>query len=126
MLLDSNVLVASVSRSHGHHEAVLRFIERAEGPLYVSALSRVEFLGRPGATPGELALREYIYEGHEELPIDGAVLNVAAGFRRRRQGLKTADAIIAGAAFHYRIPLVTANLKDFDWIEELAVIDPTV
>ena len=125
MLLDSNVLVAATAPAHAHHEAVLSFVERAAGPLYVSALSRVEFLGRPGVTPEELAVREYVYGEHRELPVDGAVLDLAARFRRRRQRLKTADALIAGTAFHYRIPLVTANVRDFDWIEELTVIDPT-
>lgn len=125
MLLDSNVLVAATAPGHDHHEAVLSFIGQARGPLYVSALSRVEFLGRPGVTPEELALREYVYGEHRELPIDSAVLDLAARFRRRRQRLKTADAVIAGTAFHYRVPLVTANVRDFEWIEELTVVDPT-
>ena len=35
-----------------------------------------------------------------------------------------ADALIAATALHHGMALATHNLKDFGWIEGLALIDP--
>ena len=42
--------------------------------------------------------------------------------KRRKMGL--ADALIAATALHHGMALATHNLKDFGWIEGLALIDP--
>ena len=121
MLLDSNVLISLATRDHDHRP-VTAFVATQTG-LFVSALSRVEVLGWSGAT-WEAALREAVYHELSELPVDSA-LDRATQLRRSREGLKTADAIIAATALTYGLPLVTRNVRDFRWIDELAVIDPT-
>lgn len=124
MLLDTYVLVAVATRGHADREPVRAFMEARSG-LYVSALTRVEFLGWADATPGDLALRAAVYGEQKELPVNDRVLDAAAELRRRRRGLKTPDAVVAATALAYGLPVVTANVRDFEWIEELTVIDPT-
>lgn len=34
------------------------------------------------------------------------------------------DAIIAGTALAYGLPLMTRNVADFDWIDSLEILNP--
>ena len=43
---------------------------------------------------------------------------------RQQKNMSLGDAIIAATALTEKLPLVTANIKDFQHIEELELIDP--
>ena len=43
---------------------------------------------------------------------------------RRQKKMGLADAIIAATALDYKIPLVTRNISDYDWIEDLKLQNP--
>lgn len=51
------------------------------------------------------------------------VIEKAITLRQQRK-MSLADAVIAATAMEHRQPLATRNLKDFDWVEGLDVVDP--
>ena len=57
------------------------------------------------------------------LPISQNVLDHAVKLRQIRK-MTLGDALIAGTAIAYNVPLVTRNIQDFQWIENLELINP--
>ena len=51
------------------------------------------------------------------------IVNMAATLRQRRK-MTLGDAIVASTAIMCRLPFVTRNVADFQWIEELQLINP--
>ena len=56
-------------------------------------------------------------------PVSSAIIDVAISLRQQRK-MSLGDAVIAATALEYRQTLVTRNVKDFDWVERLKVVDP--
>ncbi len=57
------------------------------------------------------------------LPVSDAVIQKALTLRQQKK-MSLGDAIIGATALIYRLTLVTSNIKDFEWIEDLSVLDP--
>ena len=57
------------------------------------------------------------------LPISQNVLDYAVKLRQIRK-MTLGDALIAGNAIAYQIKLVTRNTQDFQWIDNLELINP--
>lgn len=55
------------------------------------------------------------------LPVDQDIAECAAGVRRK-QRIKTPDAIIAGSCLLMNMTLITENYSDFDKIEGLKIL----
>lgn len=58
-------------------------------------------------------------------PVSQTVIENAVTLRQQRK-MSLGDAIIAATALEYRQTLVTRNVKDFEWVEGLKVVDPFV
>lgn len=43
---------------------------------------------------------------------------------RQLRKIKIPDAVIAASALYLGLPLVTHNIRDFQWISDLELIDP--
>jgi len=57
------------------------------------------------------------------LPLSQTVLEQAVKLRQRRR-MTLGDALVAGTALAFNRTLVTRNINDFKWIEELSVFNP--
>ena len=118
MLLDSNIIIYSAKREYTH---LRRFI--AENAYSVSAVSRIEVLGYHLLGDQQ---RQYLIEFFQAaniLNISNSVINEAVKLRQiKRLGL--GDAIVAGTALTQGLPLVTRNIRDFSWVQNLDLIDP--
>ena len=124
MLLDSNILIYASRTGTPECETVRAFLRRHEAAaLFVSEITRVEVLGYHALLPEQRAVLAALFAASAELPIT-AVLDRAVHLRQSRKGLRTPDALIAATAIHHGRALVTRNVKDFDWIEALTVVDP--
>jgi predicted nucleic acid-binding protein len=118
MLLDSNLIIYSSQPEHG---ALRRFI--AEEVPYLSVISKVETLGYHEHGENEKQFLEEFFDAAEVLPVSQSVVTVAIRLRQER-GMSLGDALIAGTALSHGMQLLTHNVKDFAWIDELEVIDP--
>lgn len=70
--------------------------------------------------------REYLeifFRTAKMLPISQNVVDQAVKLKQIRK-MTLGDALIAGTALTYKIQLITRNNQDFQWIENLEVINP--
>ena len=118
MLLDSNLIIYA---SRPQHAALRTFIAR-EVPS-MSAISKVETLGYPDLTETETQFLKAFFEAAEVLPVSQSAITEAIQLRQERR-MSLGDALIGGTALSHDLRLATHNTEDFDWIEELEIIDP--
>ncbi|MDA0266767.1 MAG: type II toxin-antitoxin system VapC family toxin [Cyanobacteria bacterium] len=118
MLLDSNIIIYA---AQPQREGLRQFIAE-HGPA-VSLVSYVETLGYHRLNGAERQFLVTFFEAAEILPISRAVAEQAISLRQVRR-MSLGDALIAGTALVHKRPLVTHNSQDFDWISDLAIIDP--
>ncbi len=118
MLIDSNIIIYAAKTEHRH---LREFIAR-HAPA-VSAVSYVEVLGYHRLTEHEHRLFETFFATAKILALSEPVLDNAVKLRQRRN-MTLGDALIASTALVYQLTLVTRNVKDFDWIIELPLLNP--
>lgn len=118
MLLDSNVIIDAASEEGS---SSIRAIRKAKA-LHTTAINYIEVLGYPHLSEGQRA--EFI-AFFEKVDIIGVTKGIRdrAILLKRKEKLKTADAIIAATALVQDIPLVTLD-SDFKHVEDLTVIHP--
>ncbi len=112
MLADTNILIYAAAPSG----SVLR---------HVSVVSRVEALGFHRITDAEEFVLHALFGFSVELPIDKPVIARAVALRQQRK-MSLGDALIAATALEHGLSLATHNVRDFDWIDGLDVIDSLV
>jgi predicted nucleic acid-binding protein len=117
-LLDSNLVIYAARPEHSE----LRRWIRSRVPA-VSAVSLVEALGFHKLTSIEKAALEATFAAAEILPVSDLVVNQAVALRQLRK-MSLGDALVGATAIVHRTELATRNVKDFDWIAGLKVVDP--
>ncbi|MBW4588802.1 type II toxin-antitoxin system VapC family toxin [Aetokthonos hydrillicola Thurmond2011] len=118
MLLDSNIIIYA---AQPENDKLREFI--AEHEPVVSALSYVETLGYHRLSEIERQFLEEFFSVSVVIPISQAVLDRAVALRQI-QRMSLGDAIIAGTALSHNYQLITRNIKDFQWIEGLQLLNP--
>lgn len=118
MLLDSNIIIYA---ARPENVKLRRFI--AENATAVSALSYVEVLGYHRLAEMERQILSEFFRSALVLPITQIVIEQAASLRQRRR-MSVGDAIIAATAIVHHLTLVTRNVEDFRWIDELTIFNP--
>jgi predicted nucleic acid-binding protein len=87
----------------------------------ISVVTRAEVLAWPSHTAQSLQEATVGMAGFAQLSVDVAVANEAARIRRQTN-LKLPDALIAATAMLHGLPVVTANARDFERVEQLKVV----
>ena len=118
MLIDSNIIIYAVQPQ----EEKIRTLIEKNAP-YVSVISYVEVLGYHKLNNKEREYLEIFFRTAKMLPISQNVLDYAVKLRQVRK-MTLGDALIAGTAIAYQIKLVTRNTQDFQWIDNLELINP--
>lgn len=118
MLLDSNIIIYAMQPNN----AWLRDFVAEHAPT-VSAISYLETLGYHRLSEVERQLLEEFFAVSLVLPISQPVLERAVLLRQRRR-MTLGDAIVAGTALANDLILVTRNVEDFQWIEDLQLLNP--
>ncbi len=120
MLADSNIVIYSAKLEYAH---IRHFL--AKHSFSVSAITYLEVLGYPELEKQEIEKFEKFFQVTPILSISEDVLKQAVLLRRQKKTKhKIADFIIAATALVYGLTLVTHNVTDFKWIDDLSVIDP--
>jgi predicted nucleic acid-binding protein len=118
MLLDSNIIIYAAQPVYTN---LRRFI--AEHAPAVSAIGYVEVLGYHRLSNQDSRYFERFFQAARVLSISEAILDQAVALRQQRK-MTLGDAIIAATALVHGLTLVTRNIKDFQWISNLALLNP--
>jgi toxin FitB len=118
MLIDSNIIIYSAQASYAD---LRRFI--SDHAPAVSAISYVEVVGYHRLNEQHRQHFVQFFQVARVLPISQAIFEQAVALRQRRR-MTLGDAIIAGTALAYGLTLVTRNMEDFQWIDELSLMNP--
>jgi toxin FitB len=118
MLLDSNIIIYSfLPEFHG----LRSFISSHE--CCCSVISCVETLGYHKLSEDEKYYLQRFFNTITVLPVTQPVVSTAVFVRQQRR-MSLGDALVAATALEHRQTLATRNLKDFDWLEGLKIVDP--
>jgi toxin FitB len=118
MLIDSNLIIYATQPPF--HELRDWFVTHA---THYSAISRLETLGYQRLEEPERQAITAILDNLMMLLIDSATIEIAITLRQQRK-MSVGDALIAATCLEHQLPLATANIKDFDWIEGLVINNP--
>lgn len=89
----------------------------------VSIVTEIEVLGFHNLSQKEKTEFIEFFKNTEVIPINNEIKDIAISLRQKSK-IKLADSIIAATALAHKLPLVTANEKDFKDIKELSIINP--
>ncbi len=120
MVLDTNLLIYSVKPGF---DTLRQFI--GQQPTFASVVSKVEALGFHLITVEEKVAIEYAFASTPLIPVSSTIIDSAIALRQQRK-MSLGDALIGATALAYGLPLATHNVRDFDWIDGLNVVDPLV
>lgn len=118
ILLDSNIVIYSAKPGFS---SLRRLLERET--LCVSIVSYVEVLGFHKLTDQDKAEFEQFFAVTQILQISDEIADSAVRLRQMRK-IALGDALIAATSLTHNIILVTGNVKDFNWIDGLSVVNP--
>ena len=117
-LLDSNVVIYATDSGHAW---LADWIDSEE--FRTSIITKIEVLGYHKLTDDQAERLKQFFQAALIIPMDSKIVEIAISLRCRER-MSLGDAIIAATALHYNFQLVTRNVKDFDWIDGLNVINP--
>jgi Predicted nucleic acid-binding protein, contains PIN domain len=118
MLPDCNIIIYSALPDN---EFLREFIQ-SNSP-FVSEISRVEVLGFQKLTESNIEYFDYFFESTTLLQVSEEVITKAVALRQRRK-MTLGDSLIAATAIVYGLTLVTSNIKDFRWVDDLGLVNP--
>lgn len=120
MLVDTDVLIWHL---RGLPQATLRL--DAIPKLTISAITYLELLQGMRSKAELSALQKSLKLRHtEQLPVTPAITERAIGLMETlvlSHGLQLGDALIAATAIEHNLPLLTANTKHFEAIEQIRI-----
>lgn len=118
VLLDSNIVIYSLQ---SYQENLRKWLENHIA--IVSAITQLEVLGYYNITLKEIDFATRYLSFCEIVPIDERIILKSIELRQNKK-MSIGDAIIAGTALIHKLPLATANTKDFKHLENLELINP--
>lgn len=118
MLLDSNIIIYAAEPGY---DEVREFIAKQE--TAVSVISKVEVLGYHKLNRENRKKLEQIFQLLPLITLSDSIVDKAISLRQT-QKMSLGDVFIAATALIHELPIVTANTKDFSWIDGLEIINP--
>lgn len=88
-----------------------------------SAISQLEVLGYHRITQEEKSFSRRLFSLCRIIAINDLIIEKGIELREQKK-MSLGDAIIAATAITQKLPLITANTKDFKHIENLELINP--
>jgi predicted nucleic acid-binding protein len=94
-----------------------------QNEIVISPIVRIELLSFPEISSEENEIISNLLTQFETVALTSEVENITIQLKRNHR-LKLGDALIAATAIHYSACLATRNVKDFQRIGELKLINP--
>lgn len=118
MLIDSNIIIYAAQPEHSDLRGFI-----AQNAPAVSAVSYIKVVGFHKLTEQDRQFFEAFFSAAQVLSISKDVVAEATRLRQMKK-LSLGDALIAATALTHHLTLVTRNVKDFDWIANLQLLNP--
>ena len=124
ILVDTSILI-DFYRKTDKNKTVWLSLVKQEFQFAISAITKYEIYA--GATENQLQfwnsiLQEITVIPFDELTVDKAV-QINAKLKLKRKQIDLADLFIASTAIAYNLPFSTLNIKHFDRIDELMIME---
>jgi predicted nucleic acid-binding protein len=119
-VLDTNAIIYYLK----DEQSAVKVIDKifAQNPIiYISVVTELELLSFSNLTTNELNKIEGFLQIVSVVPLDSRLARIAANLRRLYK-IKTVDSIIAATSLYTGSTLVTRNIKDFQKIIGLKLI----
>jgi len=118
LLLDTNIVIYAYQAEFSY---LLDYIENNES--IVSRVSYIEALGYHKLSENELLFLEKFFAEIEILPITENIAIKAMQLRQQHK-MSLGDSLIAATALIHDLILATRNIDDFNWINDLKLVNP--
>lgn len=89
----------------------------------ISIITEIELLSWPKISTAEISSISEFLSNFESIGLTEEIKIVTIQLRKSK-GLKIPDAVIAATALTQAVPLLTNNLKDFEKVDFLKILDP--
>jgi len=124
LLLDTDVLINILKYIPGYPS----LIHQSSLPLYYASISKKELYSKRGLMRSEaIAITKLLGKMRKVEPDHRILKHFDFLLRKyRHRGLLKADALIAATALAKRLTLLTGNVSDFSFIEEVQIVSPTM
>jgi predicted nucleic acid-binding protein len=131
-LLDTNVL-SEIRKPHGHTEVKAFVNSLREEDIFISVLSIGEIgfgMEKLPAGPKKTELCLWITQtlperfGNRIISLDADIMTEWGKLQARTANLPVFDSLIAASALSRRLTVVTRNIRDFERIEGLILLNP--
>jgi hypothetical protein len=121
-VVDTNILIYHLTDCLG--EVGETWLEKVfDTGAYISVITRIEILGWPKHSAESLNEAAELLTRVQELLLNEEIIKRCIQLRQTTS-LKLPDAIIAATALHLGRPLMTRNIKDFQAVSNLVLLDP--
>lgn len=122
LLLDTDVLINILKHIPGY-SSLSRLHSRR---LYYASTSKKELYGKQGLTRSEAIAIAELLTKMRKVDLDRSILRRYDSLLRKyhHRRLLKADALIAATAWAKGLILITGNVTDFSFVEEIQVVSP--
>lgn len=120
LILDTNIII---HLSYGEMR-MTDFASKGDR-LCISAITHMEALGYPFKTAKEELFVKGLCEAYELIELTRPIMDKTIEIRKQSK-IKLPDAIIAASALVEEAKLVTVNVKDFESIKEMQIVNPLI
>ena len=121
-MIDTNVAIEYIGETLPE-EALIWLDKIIDKQFFISVINKIELLGFSDITKNEeLKFQEFIHAA-TVIQLDEVISNHTIEIRKKYK-TKLPDAIIAATAFVNELTIITRNVKDFDKIKELKILNP--
>jgi predicted nucleic acid-binding protein len=118
MLFDSNIFIYAIQPKY---QVLRQWCLLYD--IWASEITRLEVLGYHKLHKPDMCDLTRLFELTGLYPVTAMVIDKAIVLRQQRK-MSIGDAVIAATALEHRQTLVTRNVRDFEWIKGLRVLNP--
>ena len=117
-LVDSNIIIYHLN---GDNIATNFLLDNSQD-IIISFISTIEILSFAYSDEAKIQVEKLLYT-FRRIDIDDSIIRTTIKLRVEKK-IKLPDCIIAATAIEHNLSLVTRNIKDFEHIETLPIINP--
>jgi predicted nucleic acid-binding protein len=117
-IIDTNLIIYAMQPAYNW---LLPIIKQPDS--HYATITKIEVLGFKNITALEKTFFELLFANLQPLHLTQAIIDKAIEYRQNRK-MSLGDAIIAATAHIHHFEIYTHNVKDFNTIHGLTVIDP--
>ena len=119
--IDTNILILLLAgdRDIG---ALLEEVLKSGNGFIIPAVVITEFYSKEISTEQTLLLKSFFGEATSVIPIDYPIARLAGDLRSKHSKLRLGDSLVAATAIVTKSILVTKNMQDFRFIENVKMV----